>query len=457
MATDLAEVMRKIVGEKGVFTDAKSIAVFSRDAFYFSPVLKAQLENKRADLIVTPKSVVELQKVVSYAAREGIPVTVRGAGTGNYGQSVPFYGGIVISTHRLNRILDFDEASGVIRVEAGVRMGHIERFARKRGWELRCYPSTWATATIGGFVGGGFGGVGSIRNGVLWDGFLKSITVLEVTEEAKTHTVEGHDVFGFIHAYGTTGIMVELEVSLVPAVPWEEAVICFPDYADALRFSHQLALDESEAKRLISLSEWPIPSFFRPLVAAGGIIEGQAAVLLELAEGHTATVAEKAAPYGGKLTYTAPASTYHKGKFCLSDFSWNHTTLWAMKADPGWTYLQSRFTPEPERALEQISALRDFHGDKVAFHHEYIRQGGELELVGLDLIHYQEKEPIYAAIARREELGVQVADPHTFLLDADPRWSGEVVLAARARYNPHNLLNPGKISSQPLTEKARSW
>ncbi|MBO9362127.1 MAG: FAD-binding oxidoreductase, partial [Thermoflexus sp.] len=158
MATDLAEVMRKIVGEKGVFTDAKSIAVFSRDAFYFSPVLKAQLENKRADLIVAPRSVVELQKVVSYAAREGIPVTVRGAGTGNYGQSVPFYGGIVISTHRLNRILDFDEASGVIRVEPGVRMGHVERFARERGWELRCYPSTWATATIGGFVGGGFGG-----------------------------------------------------------------------------------------------------------------------------------------------------------------------------------------------------------------------------------------------------------------------------------------------------------
>lgn len=442
----LVEAMTEIVGGKGVFADAKSIGVFSKDAYYYSPVLKSLLGDKQADLVVAPQTVEELQQVVRYAVQNNIPVTLRGAGTGNYGQCVPLHGGLVVSTHRMNRILDFAAASGVIRVEAGTRLGQIERYGRERGWELRCYPSTWATAAVGGFVGGGFGGVGSIRNGVLWDGFLKSITVMEMTAEAKLHQLEGHDIFGFIHAYGTSGIMVELEVNLAPAVPWEEAVLSFPSYESALRFSHALALDTDEPKRLISLHEWPIPSFFKPLVDVGGVEEGRAAVLLELSEGRTATVAEKASPHGGKLTYTAPASAYHKGKFCLTDFTWNHTTLWAMKADPDWTYLQSAFRPEPDAALAQIAELRAFHGDKVAFHQEYIARGGHLQLAALDLIYYQTKDEIYAAIAKREEMGIQVADPHTYFLDADPRWGGEPVLQARAKYDPLGLLNPGKIS-----------
>lgn len=451
----LAEAMREILGEKGVFADAKSIGVFSKDAYYYSPVLKALLSDKQADLVVAPQTAQELQEVVHYAARRAIPVTLRGAGTGNYGQCVPLQGGLVVSTHRMNRILDFDEGRGVMRVEAGTRLGQMERRAREQGWELRCYPSTWATAAVGGFVGGGFGGVGSIRHGVLWDGFLKSITVLEMTEGARLHRLEGPEVFGFIHAYGTSGIMTELEVNLAPAVPWEEAVLCFPDYASALRFGYALALDTAEPKRLISLHEWPIPSFFKPLTEAGGVEEGWAALLLELAEGRTPIVTEKAAAYGGRLTYTALASAYHKGKFCLTDFTWNHTTLWAMKADPGWTYLQSAFAPEPEEALAQIAELRAFHGHRVAFHHEYIARGGQMQLAALDLIHYQTKEEIYAAIDKREAMGIQVADPHTYFLDSDPRWGGEAVLAARAKYDPQGLLNPGKLSSR-AAEKARA-
>ncbi len=448
---NLVETMQEIVGKKGVFSDAKSLEVFSKDAYYYSPLLKAKLSDKIADLIVAPTSLEELQAVVRYAARERIPITLRGAGTGNYGQCVPLQGGIVLSTHRFGRILDFD--NGVIRVEPGSRMGQIERYARERGWELRCYPSTWATAAIAGFVGGGFGGVGSIRHGVLWDGFLKSITILEMTEEAKLHHLEGHDIFGFIHAYGTSGIMVELEVNLAPAVPWEEAVLSFPDLPSATYFSHQLALDAEVPKRLISIHEWPIPSFFTPLVQASGIAEGRTTVLLELAEGTTPSVTESSAPFGGKLEYTAPAEQYHKGKFCLTDFTWNHTTLWAMKADPGWTYLQSGLNPEPEEALKQIATLRDFHGDKVAFHLEYISRNGALGLAALDLIYYQDAESIVQAIEQREAIGVTVANPHTYYLDDDPRWGGEAVLEAKAKYNPHGLLNPGKISSQPLGKR----
>ena len=449
---DLAADLRALLGDRGVLSDAKSIGIFSKDAFYYSPVLQEQLKDCLADVIAAPETLEELQAVVRYACSHQIPLTMRGSGTGNYGQAVPLQGGIVVSTHRFSRILDFDEAAGVMRVEPGTRLGKMERTARPAGWELRCYPSTWATAAVGGFVGGGFGGVGSIRHGVLWDGFLAGITVMEVTPEAALHHLSGDDLFGFIHAYGTGGIMVELEVNLAPAVSWEEAAISFPEWSQALHFLHALAEDATVDKRLLTAMEWPAPSFFRPLVAAGGVREGEAITLLEVGPGQTEVAATLAEQYGGMLTYRAASEQYHAGKFCLSDFTWNHTTLWALKADPKWTYTQSAFNPDPGKALAQMDELRASEGNSVVFHLEYIRRGAgkELQLAALELLYDQNAETLKAATERREAMGIEVADPHTYFLDADPRWTGAPALNARARYNPLGLLNPGKISQAAL-------
>jgi FAD/FMN-containing dehydrogenase len=453
---NLASDLFAMLGKQGVFFDAKSLEVFSKDAYYYSPILKAQLETKLADVIVAPQNLDELREVVQYAFKNKIPITPRGAGTGNYGQAVPLEKGIVLSTHRLNKILSINKDTGVAHVQAGVRMGMLERQGRELGQELKCYPSTWATATIGGFVGGGFGGVGSIRHGVIWDNYLTSVTVMEMTPEAKTYKLLGNDLFGFIHAYGMSGIITELEVNLAPAINWEESVMSFPTLEHALRFGYEIAKDYSIDKRLICINEWPIPTFFKPLVNANAVKENRAQVLLELGEHQTQSVAEKAKAFEGTLDYQVEASKYHKSAFNLSDFTWNHTTLWAMKTDPAWTYLQSRFETEPDKALEQVKTLRDYHGDKVAFHFEYLKQNGILALAALDLIYLQDEGSIVAAMEKREAIGVQVANPHSYYLDADPRWGGEPVLAAKEKYNPKDLLNPGKLSGKSLAQ-ARSW
>ena len=70
-----------------------SVRAKSRDFFWYSPVLKARMEHMTADLVVGPKSEAEVIEVLRLAHRHAVPMTLRGAGTGNYGQAMPVRSG----------------------------------------------------------------------------------------------------------------------------------------------------------------------------------------------------------------------------------------------------------------------------------------------------------------------------------------------------------------------------
>ena len=74
----------------------------SRDFYWYSPVLKQQLDHVTGDLIVTPKNEAELIRVLAACHRHGVPVTPRGSGTGNYGQAMPLSGGVVLNLAEMN-------------------------------------------------------------------------------------------------------------------------------------------------------------------------------------------------------------------------------------------------------------------------------------------------------------------------------------------------------------------
>ena len=462
MNSETLSKLEAIVGGKNVFTDSKVLETFSKDQFAFSPVLLELLRDKRAEVMVAPGSSSELCAVISLASKDGVALTIRGAGSGNYGQAVPLHGGIVASLHRMNRILEIDPVARTARVEAGVRMGQLERAAREVGCELRMYPSTWATATLGGFVGGGFGGVGSIQYGTLWDGLILEAEVVPMSEHPEAVRLTGWDCMPVIHAYGTTAIMTELTVALAPATAWEECVFSFATLEQAIQFAHEIAADAGLMKREVGIHEWPIPSYFAPLVKAGGVRDGRHMVMLELESGVTQTLEAMAATFEGTLDWFNPSERYHSGSFALSDFSWNHTTLWAMKTDPGITYTQARF--EAGKLLEQTRQIKAKFGDEVLMHLEFIReqlaQGGTLVAGSLPLVRFTTPERLFEIQAFFEEIGAPIADPHTYYLDGDSRWSGDVVLEGIKRFNPKGLLNPGKLRVLETGEAgavASSW
>ena len=100
---DLAALVAAL-GDVPIETDPKIVHRKSRDFFWFSPVLKRQLQDKVADLVVVPRDEADVMRVASAAARHRVPITIRGGGTGNYGQCVPVQGGLILDMSVLSAI-----------------------------------------------------------------------------------------------------------------------------------------------------------------------------------------------------------------------------------------------------------------------------------------------------------------------------------------------------------------
>ena len=147
-------------------TDPALVRQKSRDFFWYSPVLKRQLNKVTGEALVTPRNEAELRALLATAYAHGVPVTPRGAGTGNYGQAMPLRGGIVLEMTEFNRVLW--AKPGVVRAEAGVKLIDLDAHLKTAvGGELRFHPSTKRTATLGGFIAGGSSGIGIANPHVL--------------------------------------------------------------------------------------------------------------------------------------------------------------------------------------------------------------------------------------------------------------------------------------------------
>src|SRR5271156_2206695 len=135
----------------------------SRDFYWYSPVLKRELDAVTADIVVSPTSEAEVARTLGAAYELGIPVTPRGSGTGNYGQAMPLTGGVLLNLADMNRVRSIHP--GRVVCEPGVILADVDKATAASGQELRMFPSTRNTASVAGFVAGGSGGGGSIRGG----------------------------------------------------------------------------------------------------------------------------------------------------------------------------------------------------------------------------------------------------------------------------------------------------
>jgi FAD/FMN-containing dehydrogenase len=418
----------------------------SQDFNWFSPVLKRQLEHRRADAVVRPKTEQEIAAVVAACARESVPITVRGSGTGNYGQCVPLHGGVILDLSAYNRLLWVNP--GVGRAQAGIRLGDMDRQMREERQELRCVPSTWRSATLGGLFGGGFGGLGSINHGPLAArGNVLGVRALTVEPEPRAIELRAPEALLLHHVYGCNGIVLELEVGLAPAHPWLEAVVSFDAFEPALAFADAIAAAPGVVKKGVTLLAQPIPDLLLKAVPvlAGALQPASHAVMVLVAEFAEDALQQLVALHGGRVTLRRGPAEVVKTQRTITEYTWNHTTLHAMKADKSLTYTQCAF--QSGRHTQQAAQLREHFGEEVHTHLEWIRNlEGALTCSGLQLIRYTSDERLNEIQQTYRDHGVNIANPHVFIVEDGKQ--GRInpdVVAMKQRLDPLGLLNPGKL------------
>jgi FAD/FMN-containing dehydrogenase len=422
--------------------DPAQITKLSQDYFHFSPILQTQLAGKVGDLVVRPHSEAEVLQVAGACVRYRVPLTVRGAGTGNYGQCVPLAGGVILDLSRMNQIHWIKPSMAC--VEPGVKLAALDKQAREMGWEMRMMPSTYRTATIGGFIGGGSGGIGSINYGFLSDrGNLCGVRVVTMEDQPQVMILRGDEVQKVNHAYGTNGIITELEIPLAPTYPWAEVVVQFADFMDAVRFGQKLGNSDGLVKKLICICAWPIPTYFTALKSY--IAPESHVALLLIAESSLELFQALVQEFQGEICYERSAQEANKG-ITLMEYSWNHTTLHARSFDPGLTYLQTLFLDEGSGDLKCIEDLYHHFGDEVIMHLEFIRSQGKTTATGLQLVRYTTEARLQEIMQYHEDHQAIIFNPHTYILeDGGRKCVDPVQLAFKEAIDPYGLLNPGKM------------
>lgn len=436
----------KLIDELGgiaVETQPQKVRRKSRDFYWYSPILKRQLDHVTADAVVTPEDEAEVIEVVAACYRHKIPLTARGGGTGNFGQAMPLAGGIMLDLSEVNRIKEI--SLGRVRVEAGAKLADIDEQCRSQGrQELRLHPSTHKTATIGGYIAGGSFGVGSITWGMLCHpGNILAARVVTMEAEPRVLELRGPDIAKVHRAYGTNGIIAVLEMPLAPAYRWCEVVMVFNHFMDAASFADAIGRQDALLKKLVTVIASPVGhAYLRPDLVG----RSESMVILMIADHAMDAFEGLAGASDGRIVLERFADEAGGSDIPIFEMTWNHTTLHALKYDRSITYLQCLFPPPGH--LAKVEAMHRHFGDEVPIHLEFVRIAGEITCFGLQLVRYTTDERLNEIIDFHNRSGCSIFNPHDYTLEGGGmKRVDQTQLDFKRQIDPLGLLNPGKMIS----------
>ena len=205
------QALRDLIGHDQVITDFSE--AYNRDEM---PIYG----EGNGEVLIFPKDKEQVSLVMRYAYAHDIPVTTRGSGTGLVGACVPMYGGIILSTTKMNRIINVDVHNFSAVVQPGVLLMDIHEHLAKHGLYYPPDPGE-KSATIGGNVSTNAGGMRAIKYGVTRQ-YIKALEVVlpngDIVDLAKNTNKNstGYDLKDLvIGSEGTLAIITEITLKLI--------------------------------------------------------------------------------------------------------------------------------------------------------------------------------------------------------------------------------------------------
>lgn len=454
------EAFKKIVGEKFVFADDESLQHYSKD----------ETENLQflPEVVIKPRTADEISAILKVCNKEKIPVTPRGAGTGLSGGALPHLGGVLLSTERMNTILQIDERNLQVTTEPGVITEVLQNVVKEKGLFYPPDPASRGSCFIGGNIAENSGGPKAVKYGVVKDYVLNLEMVLPTGEIIWTgfniiKNATGYNLTQLVvGSEGTLGIVTKIVLRLIPH-PKHDLLMLVPfrsleQAGEAVSAIFRAGFTPS-AMELVEYNALKIVS---KMVGSSAVpvTEDTAAHLLIEVDGNDMEVLMKDIEAIGELV-----TKFDTGEIYFAEDSKQKEELWklrrkvaeAVKLD-GYTIEEDTVVPRAElpaliKGVKNLGRKHDF--DVVCYGHA---GDGNLHIrIKKNGIPNSHGNPVMTAALRElfelvKKLGGSISGEHGIGLIQKPymdimfdQTQLKLMREIKKIFDPNNILNAGKI------------
>jgi alkyldihydroxyacetonephosphate synthase len=242
-----------LLGEASVSIREADKLVYSADwSWMLQMWLDRGQETTKPDVIAHPSTPEQVAEIMKIAGRHRLPVIPWGGGSGSQGGAGPVFGGILLDTKHLNRIIEINENCLTVTAQTGIIGTQLEWALNERGLTLPHYPASANCATLGGYLAARGSGVISTKYGKAEDLVLSMQVVLPdgsiIRTPAAPNHASGPDFMGlWVGAEGTLGVITEatMQIERLPESRLLRAVL-FDDLSNALEAGRRIMTQRLE-------------------------------------------------------------------------------------------------------------------------------------------------------------------------------------------------------------------
>ena len=454
------EIFKKICGGQYVITSGAELSSYGHDEtehLHFLP-----------EVVLKVRSAEEISEILKICNKDKIPVTPRGAGTGLSGGALPNMGGVVISTERMNAILEIDEKNLQVTTEPGVITQVLQNAVKEKGLFYPPDPASQGSCFIGGNIAENSGGPKAVKYGVVIDYVLNLEVVLPTGEVIWTGANVLKNATGYnltqliVGSEGTLAIVTKIVLKLIPHPKYD--LLMLVPFNDVQKASEAVSAIfragyTPSALELMEIDALKIVSRYVDNSSIPVTDDVAAHLIIEVDGNHQDTLMMEMEAISGLLMQ------YECGEIYFADDNAQKQELWklrrrvaeAVKMD-GFTIEEDTVVPRAELAklINGIKELGVKHNFSTACYgyagdgnlHVRIKKDGRLnswqndEMKSILTELFQFVKNLGGTITAEHGVGLIQKD---FLGIVYSQKHLELLKAIKKVFDPNSILNPGKI------------
>jgi glycolate oxidase len=454
------ELFRKILGDQYVLVDEESLNSYGHDEteeLLFPP-----------EVVLRPRTTEEISAILKICNAGRIPVTPRGAGTGLSGGALPHLGGVLLSTDRMNSILEIDERNLQVTTEPGVITEVLQEAVKQRGLFYPPDPSSRGSCFIGGNIAENSGGPKAVKYGVVKDYVLNLELVLPNGEIIWTGANVLKNSTGYnltqlvVGSEGTLGVVTKIVLKLIPLPKYDLLMLApfasLEKAGEAVSAIFRAGFTPS-ALELVEIDALRIVSKMVESSAVPVTDDIEAHLIIEVDGNNTDVLMQEMEAIADLLTQ------YGAGELFFADDAQQKAELWKLRRRvaeavkiAGYTIEEDTVVPRAElpaliRGVKELGRQQNFHA--VCYGHAgdgnlhiRIRKEGTPNSYG----DKEMMKSLRALFELTKSLGGTISGEHGVgLIQKDymdivaGKTNLELMRGIKKIFDPNNIMNAGKI------------